>query len=73
MVESGAHDRQELELTVYHNGLALVKDRRRLELPKGTVELHYSEVAKQLVVPSVFLRSVRGFPRALSMTAAANS
>jgi len=47
-----------VELTVYNQNLALVKDRRSLELKEGTNEIAYTGVAAQIDPTSVHFRSL---------------
>ncbi|MBO6701033.1 MAG: DUF4139 domain-containing protein [Pseudomonadales bacterium] len=55
-------DRRSLALTVYNNNLAVIDDRRVYELPRGDIELHFSDVAMTLLPPTVSLKSDdRGF------------
>ena len=48
-------DRTALALTIYGNGLALVKDRRRAELPIGINELSLSGISPQMIADSLEL------------------
>jgi len=43
-----AADQQQVMLTVYNSNIALVRDVRRLDLPAGKVELHFSGIAPQI-------------------------
>lgn len=47
-----------IELTVYNQDLALVKDRRTLEIPAGMGELRFSDVAALIDPTSVWFRSL---------------
>ena len=47
-----------VELTVYNQDLALVKERRMLELDEGLNEVHFSDVAAQIDPTSVHFRSL---------------
>ena len=61
-------DRTALALTIYGNGLALVKDRRRAELPIGINELSLSGVSPQMIADSLelgFSKPVRLLSRTL--------
>ncbi len=50
--------REALSLTVYTQDLALVKDRRRVDLPVGPVRLVFEDVSAGTLPPSVLLRPV---------------
>ena len=41
-------DLQSLGVTIYNEGLALVKDQREVKLPKGEVQLAFQEVSAQI-------------------------
>jgi len=61
-------DRTALALTIYGNGLALVKDRRRAEFPIGINELSLSGVSPQMIADSLelgFSKPVRLLSRTL--------
>lgn len=47
-----------VELTVYNQDLALVKDRRMMELPIGMGELRFTDVAALIDPTSVWFRSL---------------
>lgn len=49
---------ENLELTVYNQDLALVKDRRMLEIPTGVAELKFTDVAALIDPTSVWFRSL---------------
>ncbi|HEX2952967.1 MAG TPA: DUF4139 domain-containing protein [Bacillota bacterium] len=51
-------DASGVELTVYNQNLALVKDRRTLDIPAGIANLNFSEVSSQIDPTSVQLRSL---------------
>jgi hypothetical protein len=61
-VSSGAADREAVAVTVYNDDLALVKERRRVDLPGGLVRLSLREVAAQLRPETALLRAVSGPP-----------
>lgn len=46
-------DREGVALTVYNSNLALVKDRRTIEIPRGGSELRFMDVAAQIIPASV--------------------
>jgi hypothetical protein len=58
-VVSGENGRQEAALTVYNNNLALVRETRRVELPRGTVVLRYADVAQQIRPETVYIRDAQ--------------
>ena len=47
-----------VELTVYNQNIALVKDRRTMELTSGVNEVRFSDVAAQIDTTSVHFRSL---------------
>ena len=47
-----------VELTVYNQNFALVKDKRSLDLKEGLNEVHFSEVASKIDPTSVLFRSL---------------
>jgi len=57
-VVTGADARQGVNLTVYNNNLALVRETRRVELPNGTFVLRYEDVAKAVRPETVYIRDV---------------
>lgn len=59
---SGAVDREAVAVTVYNDDLALVKERRRVELPGGLVRLSLRDVAAQMRPETALLRAVSGPP-----------
>ncbi len=61
-VTSTAADRSGTAVTVYHDSLALVKERRKLTLPVGTVRVSLREVSAQLQAETALLRAVTGKP-----------
>jgi hypothetical protein len=56
--ESTEGDRVEVAVTAYNNGLALVRDVRRLTLPRGESGLKFSDVAALIRPETVSLRSL---------------
>ncbi len=62
--ESTQTDRTDVAVTAYNNGLALVRDLRRLTLPDGESVLKFSDVAEHIRPETVSLRSL-GSGRAL--------
>lgn len=64
-VISGAADREATAITVYNDDLALVKERRKLNLPAGEVRLALREVAAQMRPETALLRAITGAPISL--------
>lgn len=58
VLRSTTDDQVALEVTVYNNNLGLVKDVRKLTLPKGRGELRFMDVAAQIRPVTVQARSV---------------
>ena len=48
----------DIAVTAYNNGIALVRDLRKLDLPEGEVELTFMDVAQQIRPETVGLRSL---------------
>ena len=48
----------DIAVTAYNNGIALVRDVRKLDLPQGEVELTFMDVAQQIRPETVGLRSL---------------
>jgi len=61
-IGSTAADREAVAVTVYNDDLALVKERRKVELPSGLVRLSLREVAAQMRPETALLRAVSGQP-----------
>ncbi|MFZ4538463.1 DUF4139 domain-containing protein [Propionivibrio sp.] len=61
-VVSTAADRSSTAVTVYNDNLALVKEKRQINLPAGTVRLSLREVSAQLQAETALLRAVSGRP-----------
>jgi hypothetical protein len=59
---SSAADREAVAVTVYNDDLALVKERRKLDLPAGLARLSLREVAAQMRAETALLRAVSGQP-----------
>ena len=64
-VTSGAADREAVAVTVYNDDLALVKERRRVDLPAGLTRLSLREVAAQMRPETALLSAVSGQPLGL--------
>jgi len=61
-VVSTAADREAVAVTVYNDDLALVKERRRVDLPAGPARLSLREVAAQMRPETALLRAAGGPP-----------
>lgn len=59
-LRSTLDDQRALAVTVYNDDLALVKDRRAVDLPAGAVRLALREVSAQLRAPTALLRRLEG-------------
>jgi len=59
-VGSTAADREAVAVTVYNDDLALVKERRRVDLPAGLTRLSLREVAAQMRPETALLRAASG-------------
>jgi hypothetical protein len=55
---TGLEDQAGVALTIYNVNLALVKDQRQTNLPTGTFELRFTDVASQIIPSSVQVRSL---------------
>ncbi len=51
-------DQTALAVTIYNQDLALIKDRRRLDLPAGRVDLAYRDVSAQIRPETALLREI---------------
>lgn len=56
--ETTLADQVEVAVTAYNNGLALVRDVRKIKLPTGEALLRFSDVAEQIQPETVALRSL---------------
>ncbi|MEK7747959.1 MAG: DUF4139 domain-containing protein [Nitrospirota bacterium] len=56
-VKSTLEDQTAVSVTVYNSGLGLVKDIRRIAIPKGQGELHFMDVASSIMPVTVSVRS----------------
>jgi hypothetical protein len=56
--KSTANEQKSVAVTVYNNDLALVKDVRDIELPKGVLDLRFEGVAARIDPTSVHIRSL---------------
>ena len=57
---STAVDRESVALTVYNQGFGLVREVRRLQLPRGPVALEYGDVASGIQPETVHVLPLRG-------------
>ena len=64
-LSSGAAQREAVAVTVYNDDLALVKERRRVELPAGLTRLSLRDVAALMRPETALLRAVSGQPLGL--------
>ncbi len=64
-VVSSAADREAVAVTVYNDDLALVKERRKVDLASGLNRLSLREVAAQMRPETALLRAVSGQPLSL--------
>ena len=58
VVVSGQNQQQDVALTVYNGGLALVRDVRALTLPAGELHLRFEDIAATVNPATVHLRSL---------------
>ncbi len=58
VVQSGDDGQTTVKVTVYNNGLGLVKDTRRLEIPGGPGKLRFMDVAAHIMPASVLVISL---------------
>lgn len=56
--ETTLADQTDVAVTVYNNNLALVRDKRKMSLPSGEIELKFGDVAAQIRPETVSLRSL---------------
>ncbi len=64
-VTSTAADREAVAVTVYNDNLALVKERRKVQLPAGAARLSLREVSGQMRPETALLKAVTGSPISL--------
>ena len=57
-LESNIDDQVAVEVTVYNSNLGLIKDIRRVELPKGLGELRFMDVASHILPETVYVKSL---------------
>ncbi|MCC6491298.1 MAG: DUF4139 domain-containing protein [Candidatus Hydrogenedentes bacterium] len=56
-VETSLADQTDVAVTAYNNGLALVRDTRKVSLPTGELQLQFMDVAQQIRPETVSLQS----------------
>jgi len=54
---STLEDRVDMAVTAYNNGLALIRDTRRMTLPQGEIDLVFGDVAENIQPETVSLRA----------------
>lgn len=59
-LRSTLDDQQGIAVTIYNDDLALVKDRRRVELPAGEIDLALRDVSAKIQPETALLRSLSG-------------
>ena len=59
-------DQQEVAVTIYNENLALIKDQRKLQLPRGTSALAFRDVSARMRPETALLRSINA-PGSLSV------
>lgn len=64
-VASGAAEREAVAVTVYNDDLALIKERRRVDLAAGLTRLSWRDVAAQMRPETALLRAASGQPLSL--------
>lgn len=64
-VTTSAADRESTAVTVYNDDLALVKERRKVNLPAGLTRLSLREVSARMRPETALLRAVTGTPISL--------
>lgn len=62
---STAQDRTDLGITIYHGGLAMIRDTRRVSLPAGRSRLAFADVAASIRPKSAWMTFKGGSPTVL--------
>src|SRR5512135_1615751 len=57
-ITTGLNDQTAVSVTIYNQDTALVKDRRKVKLPKGETHLAFREVSARIRPETALLRSV---------------
>ncbi len=57
-LSTGLNDQTAVAVTIYNVNLGLVKDLRKIAVPKGRSELRFMDVASQIIPTSVYIKSV---------------
>jgi hypothetical protein len=60
-LSSGLDDQIGMALTIYNANLGLVKDQRKITLPRGLKELRFMDVASEIIPTSVYIKSLIDF------------
>lgn len=55
---STVEDQQAVEVTVYNGNLGMVKEQRKIKIPKGQSELRFMDVSAQIIPSSVNIKSL---------------
>ncbi|MBF0552687.1 MAG: DUF4139 domain-containing protein, partial [Deltaproteobacteria bacterium] len=58
-ITSTSQEQRNLALTIYNTDLALIKDTRTVNLPQGTLEMRFMDVAGKIDPTSVALKTVK--------------
>jgi hypothetical protein len=58
VLKSTPDDQQSISITIYNDNLGLVKDVRKIKLPRGVINLNFEGVAAQIDPTSVHIRSL---------------
>jgi len=58
VVATSLLDQEAVSITVYNSNLGLVKDARRLRLPRGVIQLKFGEVAAKIMPQTVHIKSL---------------
>ena len=58
MARTTADDQTGMEVTVYNSNLGLIKDTRKVTIPRGEVELRFTDVASQIMPVTVHVKSL---------------
>ena len=57
VVKSTINDQKNIEITIYNNGLGLVKEARTVELGMGEGEIRFMDVASMIMPETVHIKS----------------
>lgn len=56
--ESTIKQQTAIEVTVYNEDIGLIRDQRKVKLPKGLIKFELIDIAKHIEAPTVFCRSI---------------